>query len=306
MGIDPILFNFDLGFTQLTVRWYGILIVLGALSAAFYASWYVKRKEYDPNIVWDAMIWILISGIVGARIWYVIADIIGGNSRYLDNPISILFVHQGGLNILGGIVLAALVGWYYARRNQVDFWLLADAIGPAYLIGQAIGRWGNFINQELYGPPTTLPWGIPIEAQQRLAPWNDISQYPVETTFFHPTFAYEMIWNLIFAGLLTYFIVKHDDKLKPGMVAAISLIIAGVGRTLIETYFRPDQPSFFGLGVSTSMIVSIIFALVGLFILLVKAGKIKVPFMQPSPDHYAKKVVRRAPVPRKVRRQHKA
>ncbi|MCB0193250.1 MAG: prolipoprotein diacylglyceryl transferase [Anaerolineae bacterium] len=301
--IDPIIFSIDLGFTQLTVRWYGVLIVAGVLIAATYASWYVKRKNEDPNIVWDLLIWLLISGIIGARLWYVIADIIGGGTRYLEDPIRILFINEGGLNILGGVMVGAIVTWYYTKRNNIDFWLIADAIGPAYLIGQAIGRWGNFINQELYGPPTTLPWGIPIDAEHRLPPWNDLATYPVETTRFHPTFAYEMIWNLVLAGILIYLIVKHGDKLRTGVIAGLSLIAAGVGRTWIELYFRPDQPRFFGTPVSTSLIISVIFALLGLFIVLVKAGKISVPFMKPGSTEYAKRFTRRPPVPRKTRRQ---
>lgn len=301
MDIDPILFQYDLGFTVLTVRWYGLLIVLGALCGAFYGAWYVKRKEQDPNMIWDALIWILISGIVGARIWYVVADIIGGNNRYLDDPVSILLVNQGGLNILGGVILAVLVSWYYTKRNNIDFWLLADALAPGYLIGQAIGRLGNYINQELYGPPTTLPWGIPIEAPHRIAPWNDLTLFPVETTFFHPTFAYEMIWNLLFAGVLIYLIVRNNH-IRTGVIAGASLLITGVGRALLEAYFRPDQPDFFGLGISTSMILSIIFALVGLLIMLVKMGKISVPFMEAGSEDYHRKTVRRPPVPRKMRR----
>lgn len=302
MGIDPILFSFDVGFTQITLRWYGLLIVLGALAAAFYASWYVKRQDHDPDIVWDAMIWIFVSGIIGARVWYTVADMIGGNSRYLDDPITILYIHQGGLNILGGLVVAALVGWYFTKRYQIDFWLLADAIGPAYLIGQAIGRLGNYINQELYGPPTTLPWGIQIDANHRIPPWNNIDQYPVESTFFHPSFAYELIWNLAFAALLTYLITQKADKLKTGMVAGLALLITGVGRSLLELYFRPDQPRFFGTEVSTSFILSVIFALAGLFVVLVKAGKISVPFMQAGSAEYTRKQRRRAPIPRKSRR----
>ncbi|MEW5960576.1 MAG: prolipoprotein diacylglyceryl transferase [Chloroflexota bacterium] len=301
--MDPILFSVDLGFTQLTVRWYGLLFVTGVLAAAFYASWYVRREDEDPEFVWDAMIWLLISGIVGARIWYVLADIIGGNSRYLDNPVSMVYIQQGGLNILGGIVVAAVVGWYFTRRHQIDLWLLADAIGPAYLIGQAIGRLGNYINQELYGPPTTLPWGLRIDAQYRIPPWNDLTLYPVETTRFHPTFAYEMIWNLVFAGLLTFVIIKYRDKLRSGVIAGSALLIAGVGRAWLESYFRPDQPMFFGLGVSTSLLVSVIFALAGLLIVLVKLGKISAPFMQPGSAEYTRRVVqrRRAPGPRKSR-----
>jgi phosphatidylglycerol:prolipoprotein diacylglycerol transferase len=301
--LDPILFSIDIGITQLTVRWYGLLIVLGAVTAASYAAWYVRRNDEDPNIVWDALIWLLISGIVGARIWYVVADIIGGNSRYLDDPLAIIRVYEGGLNILGGLVLATLVGWYFAKRNGIDFWLMADAVGPAYLIGQAIGRLGNFINQELYGPPTDLPWGIPIDAAHRIAPWNDMVQFPVETTRFHPAFAYEMIWNLIFAALLIYLIVKKGDRLRTGVIAASALLITGVGRALIETSFRPDQPSFFGLGFSTSLLVSVIFALIGLFILLVRLGKIQAPFMEAGSMDYARKPVRRPPIPRKTRQR---
>jgi phosphatidylglycerol:prolipoprotein diacylglycerol transferase len=301
--LDPIIFTITLGDIQIPVRWYGLLVVTGALVGAWYAAWYIKRKGEDPNIVWDALIWLLISGIVGARIWYVLADIIGGNRRYLDDPLSIFYINQGGLNILGGLMLAALVGWYFARRQKVDFWLLADAVGPGLLIGQAIGRLGNYINQELYGPPTTLPWGIPIEQVHRMPPWNDMAQFPFETTRFHPTFAYEMIWNLLFAGLVIWLIVKKGDALKTGVIAATCLIIAGVGRTWIEL-FRPDQPRFFETPLSTSMLVSIIFTLLGIFILLVKLGKINVPFMQTGSTNYARRPVRRPPRER-IRRQER-
>lgn len=301
--IDPIIFSIDLGFTTLTVRWYGLLIVAGVLAAAFYAAWYVRRKGEDPNLVWDMLIWLLISGIIGARAWYVIADIIGGGTRYTTDPFRIFYVNEGGLNILGGVILGTLVAWWYCQRHKVDFWLMADAVAPGYLIGQAIGRWGNFINQELYGPPTPLPWGIPIEGPHRIPPWNDLAQYPVESTFFHPTFAYEMIWNLIFAGLIIYLLTRHSHKLKTGMVAGLVLLAAGVGRAGLETYFRPDQPRFFGTSVSTSLVVSIIFALLGLLVVLVKNGTMRVPFMQPGSTEYTHRITRRAPVMRKARRQ---
>jgi phosphatidylglycerol:prolipoprotein diacylglycerol transferase len=155
----------------------------------------------------------------------------------------------------------------------------------------------------LYGPPTTLPWGISIEAEHRLAPWNDLAKFPVETTRFHPTFAYEMIWNLIMAGLLIYLITRKGDQLRTGVIAALSLIAAGIGRAWIELFFRPDQPHFFNLPVSTSFLLSVIFALVGLFILLVKTEKISVSFMQPGSTGYLKRPVRRPPVPRKTRRE---
>ena len=301
--LDPILFNINLGSVVIPIRWYGLLVVAGTLAAAFYASWYVKRRGYDSSIVWDGLIWILVSGIIGARIWYVIADIIGGNSRYLDDPLSILFINQGGINILGGVMVGGVVGWYYARRNQIDPWLLADAVGPGLLIGQAIGRLGNYINQELYGPPTTLPWGISIAASNRIPPWHDIIQYPVETTFFHPSFAYQMIWNLFFAAVFIYLIITRGASLKTGVIAGMTLLVAGTGRSLLEIYFRPDQPRFFGTGVSTSLVVAVIFALFGLFIVLVRTGKLKVSFMGPGSTEYAKRPVRRPPAPSGPRRK---
>jgi len=292
MGIDPIIYTIRLGSFDIPIRWYGLLIVAGAVAAAYYAAWYVKRRGHDSEVVWDAMVWMLISGIIGARIGYVAADIMGGNSRYLDDPVQILLINQGGLNILWGVIIGAAVMYYYTKRRNFDFWLLADAAGPGLLIGQAIGRLGNYINQELYGPPTNLPWGIPIDAAHRLSQWADLTQFPVETTRFHPTFAYEAIWNLVLAGLIVFLIIKKGDKIPSGVIAGLWLIAAGVGRAWIEL-FRPDQPRFFNAPASTSMIISIGFALIGIFIVLVKLGKLQVGFMKPGTLDYAQKPVRR-------------
>lgn len=285
--MNPILYTIHLGSLQIPIRWYGIFIVTGAIIGAVYAAWYVKKRGFNPDIVWDAMIWLLISGILGARIWYVLNDMLGGNTRYLENPAEIPQIWQGGLNILGGVVVAAMVGWYYTRKYHVDFWLLADAAGPAMLVGQAIGRWGNFVNQELYGPPTSAPWGIPIDAAHRIAPWTDLTQFPLETTRFHPAFAYEMIWNLFFWGLIFYLAARLGKKLKPGYPTAIWLASWGVGRLWLEIFFRPDQPRFLNTAVSTSLIISVLYALAGLALYLIKSGRFSVGFMQPAGDDYA-------------------
>ena len=297
MGIDPIIYTIRIGSIQLPIRWYGLLIVAGAIATAYYAAWYVKRRGKNPDLVWDAMVWLLISGIIGARAWYVINDIIGGNSRYLDDPAQIIRIDQGGLNILGGFVVGALVLIYFCKRNKLDYWLLADGIAPGLLLGQAIGRFGNYINQELYGQPTTLPWGIQIDGSHRLAPWDDLSQYPVESTLFHPTFAYEAIWNVVMVGLITYFIINRGDAVKSGTITGLWLIAAGVGRVWIE-FFRPDQPSFFGMPFSTSTVVSVLFALFGLFLVMVKNGTISVPFMSEGATGYRQGTTRR---PQRVR-----
>ncbi|MEM7028792.1 MAG: prolipoprotein diacylglyceryl transferase [Chloroflexota bacterium] len=297
MGIDPIIYTIRLGSIQLPIRWYGLLIVAGAIATAYYAAWYVKRRGKNPDLIWDAMVWLLISGIIGARAWYVINDLIGGNTRYLDDPAQIVRIDQGGLNILGGFAVGIVVLVFFCRRNKVDFWLLADGIGPGLLLGQAIGRLGNYINQELYGPPTSLPWGIQIDGSHRLSPWDDLTTYPVDSTFFHPTFAYEAIWNLLMVGLITYYVIQRGDSLKSGTVAGLWFIAAGVGRVWIE-FFRPDQPSFFGAPFSTSTVVSVLFAVIGILLVMIRNGSIKVPFMAEGSTHYAQKSVRR---PQRVR-----
>ena len=293
--IDPILYTIRLGGFDFPIRWYGLLIVLGTLAGAWYATWYVKRKKGNPDMVWDVLIWLLLAGIVGARLGYVLADIFSGNNRYLVDPVQIFMVWEGGLNILGGILLAALAGWYYTRKNKIDFWFLADAITPGFLIGQAIGCIGNYINQELYGGPTALSWGIPIDAAHRVAPWDDLTAFPLDTTRFHPLFAYEMIWNFIFAAVLIGLVLKYQNQLKTGVITGAGLFVAGVGRFLIE-FFRPDQLRFPGTPITYSAAAALLIALLGALVVLVKRGQISVPFMSAgssSPADESRPAVRR-------------
>ena len=167
----------------------------------------------------------------------------------------------------------------YAIRGKIDPWLMLDLAAAYLLVGQAIARPVNFINQELYGPPTLLPWGIPIDAQHRMAPWNDLTAFPLETTRFHPTFAYEMIWNLAAAGLLVWVSRRFEDKLKPGMLFFGWLVLAGIGRAIIET-FRPDQPVIPGTGLSYSRLVSLLMALTGVLLILWRYSVIR--FQRPA------------------------
>jgi phosphatidylglycerol:prolipoprotein diacylglycerol transferase len=245
----------------------------------------VRRRGEDPDYVWDGLVWALLAGIVGARIWYVANDILGGNSRYLDDPISILYITEGGLHFYGAILFGGLAAFLYARRQKLDIWLILDSVAPSLLIGQAVARPANFINQELYGPPTSLPWGIPIDAHHRLPPWNDLSRFPEASTRFHPAFAYEMIWNLLAAGLLLWISKRFHKKLKPGVMFAAWFILAGVGRFVIE-WFRPDQPRVPGTDISYSRIVAGLMALAGTLMLLIKYQVIRLPFLPPGPEAY--------------------
>lgn len=284
--IDPIIFTIRIGSFHIDLRWYGLLIVTGTIVGAWLAAREVRRRGENPEYVWEGLVWVLVAGLVGARLWYVVNDILGGRTRYLDDPVSIIRITEGGLHFYGAILFGLAAVYIFARRYKLDMWLILDSVAPSLLVGQAVARPANFINQELYGPPTDLPWGISISAAHRLAPWNDLNLYPEETTRFHPAFAYEMIWNLLAAGLLLWISHRFSNRLKPGALFAGWLILAGLGRFIIE-WFRPDQPRLPGTDISYSRIVSGLMALVGVLMLLVRYQVIRIPFLSPGPDSYA-------------------
>ena len=272
--IDPVIFEFNLLGLPIILRWYGVLVMLGAVSGALIAEREIKRRGENGESVWDALVWILPAGIVGARLWYVLNSILGGSNYYTSQPAKILYIWEGGLHFFGGLLLGAIALYYYLKQNGMDFWLFLDAIAPAALIGQALARPANFINQELYGQPTKLMWGIPIDASHRLPQFSDLTQFPVETTRFHPTFAYEMILNILLALLLLWISRRYSEKMKPGAIFAGWLISAGLIRAFIE-FFRPDQPRIGDSIVTYSMFVSILMAISGIVLLLIRYGKLQ-------------------------------
>ncbi|MBC8504909.1 MAG: prolipoprotein diacylglyceryl transferase [Anaerolineales bacterium] len=283
--IDPVIFTINLGKLELAFRWYGLLIAIGVMVSAWITEKEIVRRGGKPEFVWDALIWVLPAGIIGARIWYVLNDIFGGGRTFLDSPGRIIRITEGGLHIFGAVIFGLGAAYIFARRHKVDILLLLDSVAPAMLIGQALARPANFINQELYGPPTDLPWGIPIDSLHRLSPWNNLVLYPEETTRFHPTFAYEMVWNLLAAGVIMWFVRRYEEKIKPGTAFAGWLLLAGIGRVIIET-FRPDQPRIPGTDMSWSRLIYALLAIVGLFWLLVRYEIIKLPFLSPGPEKY--------------------
>ena len=284
--MDPIIFTISLGNFHLPIRWYGILIMGSVLLGTWIATREVMRRDEDPEFVWDALVYVLIGGILGARLWYVINDILGGGKYFVQNPLKIFLIPEGGLHIYGAILVGGLVAFWYARRNNIDIWLILDSVAPALLVAQATARPANFINQELYGPPTDLPWGISIDAAHRIGIYTDLQKYPVVTTRFHPTFAYEMIWNLCAAGLLLWLSHRYKEKLKPGTIFAGWLILAGIGRFVIE-FFRPDQPVIPGTMISYTRVVAGLMSLIGVAWILVRYEKIKLPALNIGPDEYA-------------------
>ena len=281
--MDPIIFTIP--GTNFSLHWYGVIMAVGIIMAGLVAEWGVRQRGEDGEHIWELLIWGVPFGIVGARLWYVANDIAGGGRYYLDNPIQIVNLPQGGLHFYGAVLFGALGALIFVRRNKLDFRIFLDAAAPALLIGQALVRPANFINQELYGQPTDLPWGIRIDAAHRIAPWDNMLTFPYETTLFHPTFAYEMLFNFLAAGILLWIALEYKDRIKPSTIFAGWLILEGAGRQIIE-FFRPDQPRIVGTDFSYSRLVAAVMILAGIVWLLIKYEVIKASFLDPGPDKY--------------------
>jgi len=302
--IDPVILTIG----RFSLRWYGVIVMIGVIVGSLMVERALKRHGENSDSIWDALIWVLPVGIIGARLWYVLNAALGGDTRFSNDPMEIVRIWNGGLHIFGAFLFGAVALMLYLRRNKLDAWLFLDAAGPAILIGQGIGRIANFINQELYGPPTTLPWGIKIEAQHRLPEFQGLS----EATRFHPTFAYEMLWNFTAAGLLLWISRRYEKQLKPGTIFAGWLVAAGFGRVMIE-FFRPDQPKIADLGISYTSVVFALMAIAGAVMLMARYKVLELPVAenweeeyeistQPKPQEESEEFIeeRKAPLAKKI------
>ncbi|MCB0252804.1 MAG: prolipoprotein diacylglyceryl transferase [Anaerolineae bacterium] len=263
------------------VTWYGLLIVFGAVLAAWISTIEAKRRGENPEHVWNMLAWILIFGIIGARLYHVFSNPVGGIgwSYYREHPIEIINFWSGGfrgLGIFGALLggLLAMVLYCWRRHLSLIRWL--DIVTPGILLAQAVGRMGNRINQELYGPPTTLPWGFkinpnyPFQAPTEMLgrTQQEILDY-IAATRFHPTFYYEAGWNLIGFALVMIFGRRWYKRLLDGDIFLFYLIWYPLGRFLVEM-FRPDAwISGFG-GLATAQVISLALLVVAVVILVVR------------------------------------
>ena len=253
---------------------YALTIIVGALAGAYVAARQARLNGSDPDVVWDAMIWVVVAGIIGARLYHVLstpagcaAEIKGcGWPWYQNHPIDIIgLIREGGLGIYGAVIGGALAAIVYARIKKLPAARYLDFVAPGILLGQAIGRWGNFVNQELYGPPTDLPWGISIDAVHRTYGYVDLLQYPEGTTRFHPLFLYESMLNLLGFAVLAYVAWRLRRSLKVGDVILMYVVWYGLVRILVESY-RFDAWTSFG-NIPTATLVSILGAVTALIVL---------------------------------------
>ena len=242
----------------LQVNWYGLLIVGGALLAAWLSTHEARRRGEDPEHVWNLLTWILILGIIGARAYHVSSTPSGnfaGWAYYREHPIDIIKFWDGGFRGLGiyGAILGGVIGVViYTRLNRLKLLTWLDIVSPGLVLAQAIGRMGNRINQELYGPPTNLPWAFHINPSfpcqepvgspmacgvaERLT--AEARQWYAASGF-HPTFFYEALWNVGGFFLLWFGGRALSKRLRSGDVFFAYLIWYPVGRFWVEL-FRPD------------------------------------------------------------------
>jgi len=241
--------SFQLG--PFTVHLYGVIIMLGAVGAAFLAARQARFWREDPEKVWDALAWVLIGGVIGARLWHIFTPPpsmveAGLTTRYyLTHPLDAIAVWNGGLGIPGAILGGGLALYFFTRRARLSFGRWADVAAPAIALGQAIGRWGNFVNQEVYGRPTDLPWAITIDPAYRVPGFEEFST-------FHPLFLYESVWNLANMFLLLWLGRRFADRLRDGDLFLIYLFVYPVGRFLME-FIRLDSAELGGINANQTL-----------------------------------------------------
>jgi prolipoprotein diacylglyceryl transferase len=226
---------------------YGLSIAIGVLLAVLWARKRYENRGYDPDIISNAALWVIPAGLIGTRIYHVVTDY---NRLYCGAPNcekslfpDALYIWEGGLGIPGGIAAGFLVGWWYARRQKLDVRLLMDVAAPAIPLAQAIGRWGNYFNQELFGRPTKLPWALEVDSVSPEGLPLRPSQYSAETTF-HPTFLYESLWNL--GGVGVILLLESKLRLKRGKLFPAYVTWYFLGRMWVESLRIDTAARVFG------------------------------------------------------------
>ena len=222
----------------LSLQMYGLLIAVGALLALRLTTNRFERMGGDPAIAEKAGLLALLGGILGARIGFVIPRFLG-DGGFIERPLDILAIWHGGLVFFGGLIGGALAVALYVRAKDVDLATMAHAIAPALPLAQAIGRWGNYFNQELYGRPTDLPWALEVEPPFRRPGFED-------ATTFHPTFLYESLWNLALVAVILVLDRKRAFK-RRGSAIFVYLIGYGIGRGWTEALRIDTVERYFGL-----------------------------------------------------------
>ena len=223
--MHPVIFEYG----PIQIRFYGLMYVVAVVVGTFLIKKEVERKSIPltGDDVTNFIVWAVLWGVIGARLYYVVF-----NWRYyLNSPIEIPAIWHGGLAIHGGLAGGFIFALLYLRRRKIPFWRMADAVAPAIILGQAFGRFGNFMNGDAHGRPTDLPWGV-------VFPPGSIAGAEFPNTPIHPTMLYEMVINLGIFSMLWFVLRKRSHR--DGFVFAMYIVMYSTGRFFVE-YFRADS-----------------------------------------------------------------
>lgn len=264
MAIDPIAFKLG----PISVAWYGIIIVTGMILAIYLTTSEAEKRGISEDFIIDTAFWTLPIGIIGARLYYVVFEL----EYYLNHPLQIFAIWEGGIAIYGGIIAGFLTFYYRSQKDKVPLLLLTDVVVPYLLLAQAIGRWGNFINQEAHGVEVSRQF-----LEKLMLPEFIIEQMNIAGTYYHPTFLYESLWSLI--GVAAILLIRNRKHLLlRGESTALYLIWYGFGRFFIEG-MRTDSLYIGSLRVS--QIVSILIILFGVALIVYQRY-----YAYPKPQYY--------------------
>lgn len=286
LGIEP--FHMDrIAFSLfgIDVNWYGLIITCGMILAVLYALWHAKHEGVKSDDIIDLALALIFCGVIGARLYYVIMEfdqyLVSGGT-FLQNLGGTLYnciaIWNGGLAIYGGIIAGFLAAMVVARAKRIPFPVIADIAGPAVMVGQIIGRWGNFVNVEAFGAETTLPWRMGV-----LYSFNDGVSF-VSEKFVHPTFIYESLWNLLGLILITYF---YKKKKFHGQMFLTYMTWYGFGRMLIEG-LRAD--SLYVGSIRISQLVGFVTFVVGAVLIIYNLQRVKKKSLSEKTDEEVNEV----------------
>jgi prolipoprotein diacylglyceryl transferase len=266
---SPPISYFDIG--PLRIHIYALCIITGIIVAVLWTNRRLTKRGAEPWVVIDIALLAVPLAIIAARVYHVLThwDFYFGEGA---NPLSALYIWEGGIAIYGALIGGAVGAWLGCRWTGIRFWTFADALAPGLLLAQAIGRFGNWFNQELFGWPTDVPWGLEIDYPNPAWPIG----LP-EGTLFHPTFLYEVIWNV--AGVVVLVWAGRGVRLQWGRLFGLYLVWYSAGRIVWES-IRID-PSDIILGLRTNVWAAILGVVIGLVILIVQ--KRRHPGLEPSP-----------------------
>lgn len=256
LGLDFEINRIAFQIGNIPVYWYGLIIASGLMLAVLYAYLTAKRYNVDINKLINCVLVGIVTGIIGARLYFCIFQW----EYYSQHPIEILYINNGGLAIYGGIIGALLGGLTVAKIQKMKFLPVLDITMMGFLLGQGIGRWGNFMNQEAFGSPTNLPWGMVSENTGGIA--------------VHPCFLYESLWCLL-GFVLLHFYGKYKQKYA-GQIFYLYLVWYGFERTIVEglrtdSLYLPFQ--LFGMDIRVSQLLSLVIFITGIILLIINRKK---------------------------------